>query len=715
MKIDRRSFLGLGLGAAAGATVAPMTWKITDDLSIWTQNWPWTPVPKDGEVTYDNTVCSLCPGHCGLSVRKIDGRPVKIEGRAGYPVNDGSVCLHGISSLQYLFDPSRIKTPLKKTDTGFEAISWEEAVSLVKEKLTALRTEGKADKIACVSGADSGSVAGLFERFLKALGSNNYLTMDSMEKSWALTLEKMHAQRVNPGFDLANADFILSFGCGLIEGWGSPVNNFKINASRKDRSASLVQVEPRLSNTAAAADTWLPAKPGTEGDLALGVASVIISEKLFNSVAVVGSKDFKAFAAMVQEKYSPEAVAETTGIPASKIKTLAKKFAGAKASIAIAGRGRGTSAGSIREFAAVHALNCLVGGINRTGGVWPKAPQGYDQWPVMEMDDIAKAGLGKEAVNAAGSVSGLFAQVASSDETPVEALLIYQANPCYSLTNAGAVAKALEKIPFVVSFSSYMDETADQADVILPSHMFLERVEDVRGSLGMTTPITALSRPVAGPLFDTRNPGDAVILLAKAMEGTVAASFPWESYEECLEAVTGDMWETLSQEGFVADADKTPSRFETVDFSFFAGDPTGIQVEMDSSFPLTLVPVDNMRLAAGDVAASPFAVKTVSDKVLLKRDTLVEINPETARGYKLSHGDKAVITTPVGEAKVLVNLSDGIMPGVVAMVRGLGHEMGANKFIGGKGVNVNELMGPAMDAASGLDAAWGIKAKIARA
>ena len=63
MKVDRRSFLGLGLGAAAGVAVSPMTWKLTDDSSIWTQNWPWTPVPKDGEVTFDHTVCTLCPGH----------------------------------------------------------------------------------------------------------------------------------------------------------------------------------------------------------------------------------------------------------------------------------------------------------------------------------------------------------------------------------------------------------------------------------------------------------------------------------------------------------------------------------------------------------------------------------------------------------------------------------------------------------------------------
>ena len=122
MKVDRRSFLGLGLGAVAGIAVSPIGMKLTDDSAIWTQNWPWTPVPVDGEVTYENSVCSLCPGSCGISVRKINNRPVKIEGLAGYPINDGGACLHGIAGLQYLYDPSRVKTPLKKNGDKFEEI-----------------------------------------------------------------------------------------------------------------------------------------------------------------------------------------------------------------------------------------------------------------------------------------------------------------------------------------------------------------------------------------------------------------------------------------------------------------------------------------------------------------------------------------------------------------------------------------------------------------
>ncbi|NNL43029.1 MAG: molybdopterin oxidoreductase, partial [Desulfobacterales bacterium] len=89
MKIDRRSFLSFTIGGAAGTALTPLPWKITDDLSIWTQMWPWTPVPPDGEASYVNSTCSLCPGGCGITVRKIDDRVVKVEGMKGHPVNDG--------------------------------------------------------------------------------------------------------------------------------------------------------------------------------------------------------------------------------------------------------------------------------------------------------------------------------------------------------------------------------------------------------------------------------------------------------------------------------------------------------------------------------------------------------------------------------------------------------------------------------------------------
>jgi hypothetical protein len=153
-----------------------------------------------------------------------------------------------------------------------------------------------------------------------------------------------------------------------------------------------------------------------------------------------------------------------------------------------------------------------------------------------------------------------------------------------------------------------------------------------------------------------------------------------------------------------------------VDFSFIVKNLATADIQGDvKEFPLILLPVDNMRIAAGSLISSPFAIKTVSDTVLKGKDVLVEINPETAKANRLSHGDLVIIETPKGKAKVRVNLFDGIMPGVVAMARGLGHVLDSNMYVGGKGVNINELMGSVNDSAPGLAPDLGIRAKISRA
>ena len=119
-----------------------------------------------------------------------------------------------------------------------------------------------------------------------------------------------------------------------------------------------------------------------------------------------------------------------------------------------------------------------------------------------------------------------------------------------------------------------------------------------------------------------------------------------------------------------------------------------------------------MRLPAAAQAASPFAVKTVSDEELKGKETVVEINPMTAKGLK--NHDHVTLTTPVGTARVMIHLTEGIMPGVVGMVKGLGHTFD-NKYVSNKGVNTNELIGPVIESGSGLDAAFGIKATISKA
>lgn len=335
MKVGRRSFLSLIIGGAAGTALSPLPFKLMDDSSIWTQMWPWTPVPEDGEVSHVDSICTLCPGGCGITVRKVatmyGDRAIKIEGMKGYPVNDGGICVLGLSGLQLLYGPTRVKTPLKRTGARGEGkwkkVSWNEAIAEVVKKLGELRKKGKSHTVACISGADRGTVAQLLGRFLTVYGSPNFIRIPSIQDSYELTMYLMQGVQSSVGFDVENADFVLSFGSGLIEGWGSPVRMIKANSAWKERG-KVVQIEPRLSNTAAKSDKWIPINPGTEVALVLGIAHVIIQKSLYSTNFVNNySSDFEEFKQIVLNEFSPDDVAKITGVSASTIESLAKSFA----------------------------------------------------------------------------------------------------------------------------------------------------------------------------------------------------------------------------------------------------------------------------------------------------------------------------------------------------------------------------------------------------
>ena len=728
MKIGRRSFLSFVIGGAAGTAITPLPWKLMDDVSIWSQNWPWTPVPPDGEYSYVNSVCTLCPGGCGITVRKVDDRAIKIEGMKGYPVNDGGICVLGLSGLQLLYGPTRVKSPLKRAgergEGKWEKISWDEAIFEVTKKLSDIRSNGESHAVGSIVSSDSGTVPNLFKRFLTAYGSPNFMTMPSIQDSYEMTMQLMQGVSAKAGFDAENADFILSFGSGIIDGWGSPVRMFKANSAWKANGKKVIQIEPRLSNTAAKSDKWIPIKPGTEAALALGLANVIIKESLYNKEKIDSQSGFDAFKKLVLNEYSTDKVSNITGINSTAIVSLAKTFARASKPLAICGRGQGSIPGSLNEFMAVHALNALVGNINKKGGVWAVPETDYIKWSKVEMDETATNGVQKERIDGAGSeyphaksLLNRLAEVINSGDGALEALFVAGANPLYSMPDSKAIKKAFGNIAFVVSFSSYMDETASNADLILPNHVYLERYEDVPTPAGLQKNVIGLTRPVVKPQFNTKNVGDTIILIAKALGGRIADAFPWNSYEACLEETLGAKWGELVENGFCSDSN---SKVATGKFDFYPKameslsdfSPANVEGSM-ASYPLVLIPYDSIRLSNGYIGDPPFVIKTVEDTVLKGKYACVDVNPKTGKEIGLTEGGYASIHTPRGRAVVKVHLYEGIMPGIVALPRGLGHTA-YDKYLAGKGCNFNELIGPVEDPVSGLDAAWGIRARLTK-
>ena len=366
MKIDRRCFLSLVIGGAAGTALTPLPWKLTDDSSIWSQNWPWTPVVAKGETFYETSACTLCPGGCGISVRMVDDRTIKIEGQAGHPVNDGGVCVLGLSGLQLLYGPNRVTKPMKRTGSrgsgNWASISWDDAIGELVGKLSDLRAKTNRKRWDVFQENRYGTVPELFKRLMTVYGSPNMMTIPSLQDSLQLTMKIMHGSDAMFGYDLENADFILSFGSGLIEGWGSPVRMFRANSGWKENGIEVVQVEPRLSNTAAKSDQWIAIKPGTEAALAMGIMHVMINEGLYDTNFIEKhASGFSGWEALVMDDYTPNKVAAITGVHAAMIKKLAKQFAGAARPLAICGRGQGDEPFALKESHGDPCLECPGG------------------------------------------------------------------------------------------------------------------------------------------------------------------------------------------------------------------------------------------------------------------------------------------------------------------------------------------------------------------
>ena len=558
-KLSRRDFLKLvGAGGATiglyklglEQSVQEALAKVEEGRASSSQEERWTP-----------SVCQLCPAGCGILVRVIGGRAVKIEGHPLNPNNQGRLCPKGQAGLQILYNPDRIKGPLRRIgergSNEWQSISWDEALRLVADKLKELREKGQPHTLVFMHGAKPGPMQDLIARFCQAFGTPNVVEVSgSSDGSSLLVNYLMQGWRAAAGYDWENTNYLLSLGAPLLEAWQPSVRMLRaysrLRRGRPGARAKIVQIEPRFSVTAAKADEWIPINPGTEGALALSMARVIIEEGLYDREFIenhtFGFEDWAdedgeqhiGFKTLVLKSYSPGTASAATGIPVETIKRVAREFAATRPAVAV-GNAIWQTNGLFTQM-AIHALNALVGSIDVPGGVIKQNTPPFAPWPDTAEDGLAEKGLSMPRLDQAGTkyplANGVYQALPESiladDPYPPNAIFLYEANPLFCSPDPDRFYRAFQKVPFIVSFSPFLDDSTSYADLILPDHVYLEKwVSDVLiPSLGY--PVLGLGQPVVQPLYDTKNTGDVLIELARELGGSVAQSFPWPSFEELL-------------------------------------------------------------------------------------------------------------------------------------------------------------------------------------
>ncbi|RMF32266.1 MAG: hypothetical protein D6752_00465 [Candidatus Nitrosothermus koennekii] len=550
MKLTRREFVKLSGLVTVGTLVSYKARSISSFAEDMLQ-----PYLNPMEERFIPSVCLQCPAGCGILVRVVNGKAVKIEGNPLSPLNRGGVCPKAHIGLHILYDPDRIKGPMirnERKSNNWKSISWKEAIRIVAERLSELRKNGEPHKFVWMDGRVRGNMGDFISRFMKAYGSPNKIghsntCSDTVEIAHYLVQGHKHYL----GYDFARTNYILVFGGGLIEAWRPTTRLLRIYGHiRRERAnrVKIVVVDPRLTTSATKADEWLPIKPGTDGALALALANVIINEGLYDKDYVNAHVyGFNEYREIVQE-YTPEWASKITGIPSDTIVRVAREFATTKPAIAAGQRGAMMWSNGAYNYMAIHTLNALVGSIGVPGGIIVQKGPPFKEWPEIEKDTIAEEGLKNVRIDLAGTEEYPFAKNNQTGVTDAlltgkpympKIVMTYYNNALFSHPEIERVYKAFEKVEFAISTSPFMSEFEENvADIILPEDTYLERWHDDKVYPSLGYPYAGMRQPVVEKVHDTQNAGDVLLMLAKELgelgHTSVARSMPWNSYVDVL-------------------------------------------------------------------------------------------------------------------------------------------------------------------------------------
>jgi hypothetical protein len=339
MKLSRRDLLVWSAGATAGLLATPVPWKVLDDVSIWSQNWPWIPQPARGPVEVKQSFCTLCPKACGLRVRMAAGWVVGVAGSSTHPISRGALCPLAFAAHQLNWHPQR----LRGVRHGSSRSTWAEAQ-------TAFAKASKEGPVVVIDAYPGRAASSVLETFAEKQGGR-YCVVPTAELRALAPYERWTGiPAASLGYDFENARTILSFGAPLLDGWGTPGRFTRLwaesAAGLNDPQLRLIQIDSSLSRTAARAWQWVQIRQGSESALASGLAGALHEQNLVPAHSPVPSMTLTESATQ-------------TGISVERIRELARLMVVKTPALVIA-----------RDAdPAVAALNVLLGSLGKHGGI----------------------------------------------------------------------------------------------------------------------------------------------------------------------------------------------------------------------------------------------------------------------------------------------------------------------------------------------------------
>lgn len=505
------------------------------------------------------TVCEMCVNKCAAIATVKSGVVIKLDPNPAFPKSRNMLCARGQAGIHALYDPDRLKYPLirigEKGDGKYKRATWDEAYEAIlngTDKFKGLKQilEEEEDNRSCIGYcAGEGLAEHTFKSFMAdKFGSANFLNhasicLQTAVSGYALTIGG-YGQA-----DLVNAKYVIMAGANRAEAILTP-DTMDMFKRTRGRGMKLVVVDPRYTNTAIHADTYLPIKPGTDLAFVLAMTYHVITREIYNRTYVKnnfsGFEEYKKH--IIDNAYTPAWAENITGIPAKEIERIAEEFmAHAPQSIYYQGR-RSTFAKNDFQLRRAQAIfSALGGGLDVKGGIifgkgLPlgshdiNAPMYANAKPRIDSEQAA-------IVGASGTWIGWRNMVVEGKSPyPIRGMFAYKQNPMLSVPNTSKTRKLYEKMDLVVTIDTMPSDTAMMSDVILPECTYLEREDPIKSFSGLE-PAIVLRKKVIDPLYESK----PVIEIMKGLAEKISKPL-WEITKKYDEDVQDELSDEDTEE-----------------------------------------------------------------------------------------------------------------------------------------------------------------------
>ncbi len=694
------------------------------------------------------STCPLCEATCGILVSTEGRRVLKIAGDSSDVFSKGYICPKA-TALQDLYeDPDRLKRPVRRTESGWEELSWEAAFDAVAEGIKRVQAKHGRNAMSFYHGNPSVHNLGIMthgQLFFRSIRTRNRYSATSADQLPHMSAaEQMFGNQLRmPVPDIDRTTYFVVIGANPIVSNGSimtaPDMRGRLAALRK-RGGTLVVIDPRRTQTAELADEHLRVRPGTDAFLLMALVHTLFAEHLTSlgrlSNFVDGLEEVRELAAGV----TPEMAASETGVTAESILSIARGAAKASRPVFYGRMGVCT-----QEFGGLNAwlinvLNVLVGALDAPGGAMFPNPA-FDLPALGERFGL-KGHYNKYQSRVRGlpecagelPVSTLADEILTGGEGQIRGLMTIAGNPVLSTPNGAKLGKALEGIEFMVAVDPYINETTKHAHIILPPTTALERDHyDVAFGMLMVRNNAKFSPAVFEREIEQRHDWEIFSELWARMQGkgklTSAALRRVMRYATPRAAVALAL-RAGPHKVSLGKLLKTP---EGVDLGALTSMLPASLATKDKRIKLVTEPYrrDVTRLLESRTRDEAFGLRLIGRRHLRSNNSwlhnskrlvkgkprcTVLVHPDDAKEHGLGHGDLATIESRVGRVVAPVEVTDDVLRGVVSLPHGWGHTRSGTQLEVANahpGVSVNDLTDDSVvDALSGTAVLNGVPVRL---